>query len=117
MKTPVSEQRLIHPDVVSQVNRRLPGDEELFHELADFFKMFGDVTRLKILFALCASQLCVGDLAAVLGMNQSAVSHQLRVLSRAKFVAYRKTGKIVYYSLKNEQVKILLAQGFEQIRA
>ncbi|HDP24194.1 MAG TPA: transcriptional regulator [Deltaproteobacteria bacterium] len=117
MEDTIFTQRLIQPDTVSLVKQRLPGNEDLFQELAFFFKAFGDATRLKILFALCASPLCVGDLAAVLAMNQSAVSHQLKALSRARLVSARKNGKVVYYRLRHEQVKNLLAQGFEQIRS
>ncbi|MGC9325310.1 MAG: ArsR/SmtB family transcription factor [Desulfomonilia bacterium] len=108
---------VLHPDTVTQVRQRMPGNEDIYRELSDVFKVVGDVTRLKILFALCASEMCVGDIAAVLDMNHSAVSHQLRVLSRRKLVRGRKVGKVVYYSLAREQVKHLLAEAFQQIRA
>ena len=86
-------------------------DDTTFSNLADVFKIFGDVTRLKILYALFDSELCVCDIANELNMSQSAISHQLRTLNTAKLVKNRKEGKIVYYSLDDEHVKHIFDQG------
>ncbi len=93
----------------------MPQDEAMLNELAEFFKVFGDATRIRILFALAAAEMCVCDIAALLGMNHSAISHQLKILSRSKLVRQRREGKLVYYSLSDAHVKRVLAQGFEHI--
>jgi DNA-binding transcriptional ArsR family regulator len=100
----------LHTDVVDRVSSRMPGEDTL-HRLAGFFRMFGDFTRMKILFALFHSELCVYDIAALLGMQQSAVSHQLRVLKQAGLVSYRRDGKVVYYSLGDEHVRSIFHQS------
>jgi len=105
---------VIHEDVVQTVRSQMPNDEDLF-ELAEFFKVFGDTTRIKILTALSTSELCVCDLAVLLNMTQSAVSHQLRLLKQARIVKYRKAGKIVYYSLDDAHVDTILAQGHQHL--
>jgi DNA-binding transcriptional ArsR family regulator len=84
--------------------------------LADIFKVLGDLTRVRILKALSIEELCVCDLAAVLDLTQSAVSHQLRLLRAARLVKYRKAGKVVYYSLDDDHVKTLFAQGLEHVQ-
>lgn len=89
--------------------------EELLYDLAELFKVFGDTTRIKILCALFEAEMCVCDIAALLGMNQSAISHQLRVLKQARLVKYRKDGKVVYYSLDDEHVKHIFGQGLVHI--
>ena len=89
-------------------------DDEFF-EVADLFKMFGDSTRLKILYILSSGEVCVCDIAAHIGMTQSAVSHQLRVLKSARLVKCRKQGKTVFYSLSDSHVKTILNQGIEHI--
>jgi len=101
---------------ISRIKELLPGNERIVNEIADFFKLFGDPTRIKILFALGASELCVGDIATLLGMNHSAVSHQLRLLSRSRLIRSRKTGKNVYYSISDKHIKNVLSQGFEHIQ-
>ena len=101
---------------INRVRMLLPDNERVIRELADFFKLFGDSTRIRILFALGVSELCVGDIAILLEMNHSAVSHQLRLLSRSRLVRSRKTGKHVFYSLNDKHIKNVLAQGFEHIR-
>jgi ArsR family transcriptional regulator len=93
----------IHKDVVQTVLSNMP-DSQIFSRLADFFKVFGDSTRIKILFALFIHQMCVYDLSALLGMQQSAISHQLRILKQSGLVKNRKQGKIVYYSLDDEHI-------------
>lgn len=90
-------------------------DEDVLFDLADFFKLFGDSTRVKILYALSQSELCVGDIAALLNMTQSAISHQLRVLKQSKLVKYRRAGKTMLYSLADGHVTTILNQGIEHI--
>ncbi len=105
---------IIHEDIVSKVKESMPEDEILY-DLADFFRVFGDTTRIKILCALFTSEMCVCDLAALLNMNQSAISHQLRILKQTNLVKYRKAGKVVYYSLNDEHVEKIFNQGFVHI--
>ena len=88
----------LHQDVVDKVTEKMPPDEILY-DLAELFKVFGDTTRIRILYALFESELCVNDMAQLLGLSQTAVSHQLRVLKNNKLVRFRKEGKIVFYSL------------------
>ena len=90
-------------------------DEDTLFDLADFFKLFGDSTRVKILYALSRSELCVGDIAELLGMTQSAISHQLRILKQSKLVKGRREGKTVLYYLADNHVTTILAQGIEHI--
>jgi DNA-binding transcriptional ArsR family regulator len=101
---------------INRIRDLLPDSERVVEELADFFKLFGDSTRIKILLALGASEFCVGDLAELLRMRHSAVSHQLRTLNRSRLVKSRKWGKNVYYSLNDRHIKNVLMQGFEHIR-
>lgn len=105
---------IIHEDVVNRVKEIMP-EEELLYDLAELFKVFGDTTRIKILWALFEADMCVCDIANLLGMNQSAISHQLRVLKQARLVKYRKEGKVVYYSLDDEHVKHIFDQGLIHI--
>ncbi|MCT4595800.1 MAG: metalloregulator ArsR/SmtB family transcription factor [Anaeromicrobium sp.] len=105
---------IIHEDVVNEIRRHMPEEEKLY-DLAEFFKVFGDGTRIKILCALMNSEMCVCDIAALLDMKQSAISHQLRVLKQARLVKYRKEGKMVYYSLDDDHVKNVFDQGFNHI--
>lgn len=101
---------VIHEDVVSSVRGKML-EEETVYELADLFKIFGDSTRIKILWALDEAEMCVCDISNLLNMTQSAISHQLRVLKQANLVKNRKEGKVVYYSLKDEHVKQIFNQG------
>lgn len=105
---------IIHEDVVNKVREHMPQEETLY-DLADIFKVLGDSTRVKILSALFQAEMCVCDIAALLGMTQSAISHQLRVLKQARLVKYRKDGKVVYYSLEDEHVKSIFDQGLVHI--
>ena len=89
--------------------------EEKMKELADFYKVFGDATRIKILCVLLESEVCVCDLAEILGMTQSAISHQLRVLKQMKLVKNRREGKTVYYSLADDHILTIISQGMEHI--
>ena len=88
-------------------------DDEVLYELADLFRVFGDSTRIKILYALFESELCVNDIAQVVGISQSAVSHQLRVLKTSKLVKFRREGKAMYYSLDDDHVRSMIALGME----
>lgn len=90
-------------------------DEELLYDLADLFKTFGDTTRIKILYALMENSLCVCDLAQIVGTSQSAVSHQLRTLKQARLVRFRREGKSAMYSLADDHVHTMLAQGMTHI--
>lgn len=103
-----------HAEMLEKVRRDLPTDE-LLADLSDLFKLFGDSTRAKILFSLSEGEICVCALAELIGMTQSAVSHQLRVLRDANLVACRRAGKTVYYSLADSHVASIVAQGFEHI--
>lgn len=105
----------VHSDVVNNVRELMPDNDRVLQELAEFFKLFGDPTRIKILFALGAAEMCVSDIAILLKMNHSAISHQLRILSRSRLVKSRKSGKLVFYSLNDRHIKHVLAQGFEHI--
>lgn len=105
---------VIHKEIVDRKKAMMPGDDKLF-ELAEFFKVFGDKTRITILCALMDTEMCVCDIAATLNMKQSAISHQLRVLKAARLVKNRKDGKMVYYSLDDEHVKNVFDQGFNHI--
>lgn len=104
----------VHEEVVNQVLEVLPTDEEL-QSLADFFRIFGDSTRIRILYALSQSELCVCDIASLLGMGQSAISHQLRILKQMRLVKFRREGKSVLYSLADGHIETILAQGMEHI--
>lgn len=90
--------------------------EEIIYDLADLFKVFSDMTRVRILYALSCQELCVYDIAAVLDMSQSAISHQLRVLKQAKLVKYRREGKTVFYSLADRHIHTILNQGSEHVQ-
>lgn len=101
-------------ELVNKVKEELPS-QELLYDLSDFFKVMGDSTRVRILWALDNQELCVGDLAAVLNMTKSAVSHQLKILKLAKLVRFNKRGKNVYYSLDDHHVKIVLEKALEHV--
>ena len=99
---------------MDQIRNNMPKDETLY-DLAELFKVFGDTTRVKILYALFESEMCVCDIATLLNMTQSAISHQLRVLKIAKLVKNRKDGKAVYYSLDDEHIKHIFDQGLSHV--
>ena len=104
----------VHEDVVKKVKEHIPAEREL-NDLAEFFKVFGDVTRLKLLSVLFHSEMCVCDIAQLLGMTQSAVSHQLRILKSNKLVKFRREGKTVFYSLDDDHVRSILSLGMEHL--
>jgi ArsR family transcriptional regulator len=105
----------IHPETIRSVNRSMP-DPVAIHELADLFKLFGDSTRLGILWALSESEMCVCDLCALLKMKQPAVSHQLKNLKQSRIVKARRDGKVIYYSLDDEHIRKLLNLGMDHVR-
>lgn len=92
----------------------LPADEYLY-ELADLFKVFGDTTRIRILYALFEGELCVGDIAQLLGMSQSSVSHQLKILKDAKLVRFRRSGKSIFYALDDDHVRNIIDMGMQHV--
>lgn len=103
-----------HEEILAKVMDVLPEDEILY-DLAELFKIFGDTTRIKILYVLFESEMCVCDIAQLLGMTQSAISHQLRLLKQSKLVKYRREGKTVYYSLADGHVRTILGQGMDHV--
>lgn len=103
-----------HAQAVERVRSLLPEDDILY-DLADLFRIFADSTRIKILYSLYEEELCVGAIAQLLGMTQSAISHQLRALKQAKLVKYRREGKTIFYSLADGHVRTILDQGMEHI--
>ena len=104
----------LHEDVVRRVEAEMPEEGALF-DLAELFKVFGDSTRIRILYLLLESEMCVCDIAQLLGMTQSAISHQLQVLKKSKLVKYRRQGKTVFYSLADAHVRAIIGQGMEHI--
>ena len=104
----------VHDQVVAQVRETLPPEQTL-SDLAELFKIFGDSTRIKILYVLLEAEMCVCDIAQLLGMSQSAISHQLQVLKKSKLVKYRRKGKTVFYSLADSHVRTILGQGMEHV--
>lgn len=105
---------VLHAETVQKVRSEMITDDELY-DLADFFKVFGDNTRTKILCALSSSEMCVCDLASLFNMTKSAISHQLRILRENNLVKYRREGKVVFYSLADEHVVQILIMGTEHI--
>ena len=106
---------VIHEDIVDEVKKRMPADEDIY-DLSDFFKVLGDSTRMKIIWALDESEMCVCDIAVLLNMTKSAISHQLRALRNANLVKFRRDGKEVYYSLKYKHVRDIYEIGMEHIK-
>lgn len=104
----------VHETIVKRVTEEMPPDETLY-DLAELFKVFGDSTRIKILYALFEAELCVCDIAQLLGLTQTAVSHQLRVLKNSKLVKFRRDGKTIFYSLADDHVCSIINQGMEHI--
>lgn len=104
----------VHEDLVKKVEASMPPEEELF-DLAELFKIFGDSTRIKILCVLFEAEMCVCDIAQLLNMTVSAISHQLRILKQARLVRFRKQGKSVFYSLADDHIKKIIDNGMEHI--
>ena len=110
----VCEYMHVHEDIVAKVNQEMPDDGTLY-DLAELFKIFGDSTRIKILYVLFESEMCVCDIAKLLNMTQSAISHQLRSLKQSKLVKFRREGKTVFYSLADTHVQTIINQGMEHV--
>ncbi len=104
----------LHMDVVDKVRAMIPSEDTLY-DLTELFRIFGDSTRVRILYVLFAQEMCVCDIAGVLGMTQSAISHQLRALKNAKLVKARREGKTVFYSLADDHVRSIIDQGIEHV--
>ncbi len=104
----------VHEDLLKLVKETMP-EESVLYDLAELFKVFGDSTRIRILFVLFEAEVCVCDLAEALNMTQSAISHQLRILKQNKLVKSRREGKSIFYSLADEHVKTIIAQGMEHV--
>jgi len=105
---------IVHKDILEKVKNSFP-DREFLSKLTDLFKVFGDPTRVKILKALLISEMCVCDLSVLLGSSQSAISHQLRILRQSDLVKFRREGKVIFYSIKDDHIKIILDMGQEHI--
>ena len=105
----------VHTSAVERVRESIP-DEDTLYDLTELFRIFGDSTRVRILYALWTTELCVCDIAAVLGISQSAVSHQLRALKNVRLVKARRDGRTVYYSLDDSHVQTMIGQGLEHVR-
>lgn len=103
-----------HSEIIDAVEHEMP-DEEKLYDLAELFKIFGDTTRIRILYVLFESEMCVCDIAEVLKMTQSAISHQLRLLKQAKLVKNRREGKTVFYALADDHVRAIINQGMEHV--
>lgn len=108
------DETCIHPELLEKVRMDMPAEEELY-DLAELFKVFGDSTRIKILYVLFKNEVCVCDIAEELSMTQSAVSHQLRILKQSRLVKSRREGKSIFYSLADEHVHTIIAMGREHI--
>ena len=103
-----------HSELLKKIKKDMPADEQL-QDLGDLFKIFGDTTRIKIMYALYEGEMCVCAISELLSMTQSAISHQLKTLKDANLVNARRDGKEIYYSLSDEHVKSIIAEGFEHI--
>ena len=103
-----------HEEIVERVRNQIPGEDTLY-DLSELFRIFGDSTRIRILYVLFESEMCVCDIAALLGMTQSAISHQLRALKNARLVKARREGKTVFYALADDHVKTIINQGLEHL--
>ena len=114
MEKHVCDCEMIHEAVVADTRKRMQAEDEYLN-LATLFKMFGDGTRVKILHALELNEMCVCDLAALLGMTKSAISHQLKALRLSNLVKFRRDGQVIYYSLADDHVKYILDIGFDHI--
>ena len=105
----------VHEEIVDRVTRDMPYEDTLF-DLSELFKVFGDSTRIRILYCLLASEMCVCDIATLLNMTQSAISHQLSVLKKSRLVKNRREGKTIFYSLADGHVRTILNQGMDHVK-
>lgn len=108
------ESMQVHEEIIQSIFDKMP-DEEMLYDLAELFKTFGDSTRIRILYVLSEAEMCVCHIAQILGMSQSAISHQLRCLKQSKLVKYRREGKTIFYSLADGHVRTILGQGMDHI--
>ena len=109
-----SGQETVNRTLVTELNGSMP-DEEMFYRLSELYKVFGDSTRIKILYVLFEAEMCVCDIAELLHMTQSAISHQLRVLKQSKLVKFRREGKTIFYSLADDHVRTIIGMGMEHL--
>ena len=114
-KASICELMHVHQDIVHKVASEMPHEDALF-DLSELFKVFGDSTRIRILYCLFESEMCVCDIATLLSMTQSAISHQLSVLKKSKLVKSRRSGKTVFYSLADAHVRAIIDQGMEHVQ-
>jgi len=105
----------VHEEIVTRVSQQMPDEDSLF-DLSELFKVFGDSTRIRILYCLFESEMCVCDIATLFNMTQSAISHQLSVLKKSKLVKSRRSGKTVFYSLADAHVRTIINQGMEHVQ-
>lgn len=112
---PLCECEELHSDIIEKKREEMPGENTLY-ELSDFFKILGDSTRVKILFAIDGEPMCVCDIADLLGMTKSAVSHQLKILRQSDLITYRKSGKNVFYTLADDHVRDIIEKALEHIK-
>lgn len=111
----ICDEKVLHEDLIKSVNRNMP-DIDTLYDLAELYRLFGDSTRISILYVLFESEVCVCDIAKVLNMSVSAISHQLRLLKAARLVKFRREGKTCFYSLSDDHVKTIIAQGMEHVK-
>jgi ArsR family transcriptional regulator len=114
LNTDLRDCTVIHQDTVRRVKGRLPEDKLLF-DIAELFKVFGDSTRVRIICALLYAEMCVCDVAALLGMSKSAISHQLKALRQARLVKFRRDGKVIFYSLDDRHIESIFKQGLAHV--
>ena len=114
MELECCESTEVHQELIGRATEHMPREEELY-DLAELFKVFGDSTRIRILYVLFEAELCVCDIASLLNMGQSAISHQLRILKQMRLVKFRRDGRSVLYSLADSHIETILAQGMEHI--
>ncbi len=110
----ICEAEEVHEELLRTVREKLPPEEQLY-DLAELFKVFGDSTRMRILFVLFEAEVCVCDMAAALNMTDSAVSHQLKILKQNKLIKSRRAGRSVFYSLADDHVRTIVSQGIEHV--
>lgn len=111
----ICSEKVTHSQIIENIMNDMPDDGTLC-ELAEFFRVFGDSTRIRILYALSKSEMCVCDIAELLNVSQSAVSHQLQILRSKRLVKYRREGKTVFYSLNDEHIFTIIGQGIDHIK-
>ncbi|MBD5488194.1 MAG: winged helix-turn-helix transcriptional regulator [Lachnospiraceae bacterium] len=114
LQTADNDSQTEREEIINRVLEQQP-DDEILYDLAELFKVFGDSTRIKILYSMFEHELCVNDIAGLLNLSQSSVSHQLRILKTSKLVKFRREGKSIYYSLDDEHVRAIISMGMEHV--